>query len=314
MANKIFKNLDEQVEILRNKGLVIKDDNYTKEILLRENYFFVSGYRHFFIDSNNVTNKSKNFLPGTTFDELYGVFNFDRRMRNIMFKNILIIENNIKSIISYQLSKKYGFKDKDYLNPKNFTTDPMKSRQVNDVLDKMKRQIRVNGRKHSATLHYMSNYGYIPMWILVKVLSFGMISELFAILKGEDKKAIANFYDIDSDTLEIYLSLLANFRNLCAHEDVLYDHRTNRVIPNNKYHYRMDIEKKDNEYIYGKNDLFAIVIIMKIMLTPDEFKLLVDEIDYEINILDAKIDVIPLDSIFNRIGFPSNWREIAYLD
>ena len=314
MANKIFKNLDEQVEILRNKGLVIKDDNYTKEVLLRENYFFVSGYRHFFIDSNNATNKSKNFLPGTTFDELYGVFNFDRRMRNIMFKNILIIENNIKSIISYQLSKKYGFKEKDYLNPKNFTTDPMKSRQVNDVLDKMKRQIRVNGRKHSATLHYMSNYGYIPMWILVKVLSFGMISELFAILKGEDKKAIANFYDVDSDTLEIYLSLLANFRNLCAHEDVLYDHRTNRVIPNNKYHYRMDIEKKDNEYIYGKNDLFAIVIIMKIMLTPDEFKLLVDEIDYEINILDAKIDVIPLDSIFNRIGFPSNWREIAYLD
>ena len=314
MASKIFKNLDEQIEILKNKGLVIKDENYAKEILLRENYFFVSGYRHFFIDPNNVNNKSKSFLPGTTFDELYGVFSFDRKMRNIMFKNILIIENNIKSIISYQLSKKYGFKDQDYLNPKNFTTDPMKARQVNDVLDKMKRQIRVNGRKHSATLHYISNYGYVPMWILVKVLSFGIISELFAILKGEDKKAIADFYDIDAETLSIYLSLLANFRNLCAHEDVLYDHRTNRVIPNNKYHYKMDIEQKDNEYIYGKNDLFALVIIMKIMLTIDEFKLLVDEIDYEINRLDAKIDVIPLESILHRIGFPSNWREIAYLD
>lgn len=274
----------------------------------------MSGYRHFFLNPSNTTSKFKNFLPGTTFDELYGVFTFDRRLRNIMFKNILIIENNIKSIISYQLSKKYGFKDKDYLNPKNFTTDSLKSRQVNDVLDKMKRQIRINGRKHSATLHYLSNYGYIPMWILVKVLSLGIIAELYVILKSEDKKAIASFYDIDSETLEIYLSLLANFRNLCAHEDVLYDHRTNRVIPNNKFHYKMDIEKIDNEYIYGKNDLFALVIIMKIMLTPDEFKLLVDEIDYEINILDAKIDVIPLDSIFNRIGFPTNWKEIAYLD
>lgn len=314
MANKIFKNLDEQIEILKNKGLVIKDETYAKEILLRENYFFVSGYRHFFIDPSNANNKPKSFLSGTTFDELYGVFSFDRKMRNIMFKNILIIENNIKSIISYQLSKKYGFKDQDYLNPKNFTTDPMKARQVNDVLDKMKRQIRVNGRKHSATLHYISNYGYVPMWILVKVLSFGIISELYAILKGEDKKAIADFYDIDPETLSIYLSLLANFRNLCAHEDVLYDHRTNRVIPNNKYHYKMDIEKKDNEYIYGKNDLFALVIIMKIMLIPDEFKLLVDEIDYEINRLDAKIDVIPLELILHRIGFPNNWREIAYLD
>ena len=54
----------------------------------------------------------------------------------------------------------------------------MKSRQVRDILNKMRRQIRVNGRQHTATLHYIDNYGYIPMWILVKVLSFGIISEL----------------------------------------------------------------------------------------------------------------------------------------
>ena len=59
--NKRFKTLDEQIEILKNKGLVIKDENYAKEILLRENYIFVSGYRHFFIDPNNVNNRSKRF-------------------------------------------------------------------------------------------------------------------------------------------------------------------------------------------------------------------------------------------------------------
>ena len=99
----------------------------------------------------------------------------------------MIVENNIKSLISYELSKKYGFKEKEYLNPKNFTQDSLKVRQVKDVLNKMKRQIRINGRKHSATLHYLSNYGYIPMWILVKVLSFGIIAELYAILKAEWK-------------------------------------------------------------------------------------------------------------------------------
>ena len=54
----------------------------------------------------------------------------------------------------------------------------------------MKRQIRVHGRKHTATMHYMDNYGYIPMWILVKVLSLGIISELYNILKLEDKLQI----------------------------------------------------------------------------------------------------------------------------
>lgn len=310
MANKIFKNLDEQIEILKNKGLVIDDELKAKDTLLRENYFFINGYRHFFID----TSKGKSFLPGTTFSELYGVFNFDRHVRNIMFKNILIIENNIKSIMSYQLSKKYGFKDKDYLVPANFTQDPLRARQVSDVLSKMKRQIRLNGQKHTATLHYMSKYGYIPMWILVKVLSFGIIAELYVILKNDDKKAIADFYDLTVEEMEIYLSLLANFRNLCAHEDILYDHRTNRAIPDNFIHYKLDIPKdEEDEYIYGKRDLYVLIIIMKRMLTEDEFKMIVNEIDYEISLLDGVVNVVPLESILNKIGFPNNWREIIYL-
>lgn len=309
MMSKKFKNLDEQLEILRSKGLVINDEQSARDILFRENYFFISGYRHLFMK----TSKERQFIEGTTFDELYSMFVFDRNIRNIMFKNILIIENNIKSIISYQLSKKYGFKDKDYLNPSNFTTDPMKVRQVSDVLDKMKRQIRINGRKHSATLHYISNYGYIPMWILVKVLSLGIISELYAILKNEDKRAVAEFYDVDFETLSIYLSLIANFRNLCAHEDILYDHRTNRAIPDCPLHYKLAIEKVEGEYKYGKNDLYSLIIIMKVMLSRDEFKMFMNEIEYEINILDGIIDVIPLNSILNKIGFPDNWKDIVYM-
>ena len=159
------------------------------------------------------------------------MFLFDRNIRNIMFKYILVVENNLKSIISYELSRRYGYKDKDYLNPKNFTQDNIKARQVRDVLNKMKRQIRVNGRKHSATLHYLDNYGYVPMRILVKVLSLGIISELYSILKVEDKLVIGDLYHMDIETLGIYISLLANFRNICAHEDILYDYRTQRVIP-----------------------------------------------------------------------------------
>ena len=70
---KIFKTLDEQVRILQSKGLIINDEEETKDILLRENYFFISGYRLLFMES--ITNKM--FLPGTTFEELYSMFQFD---------------------------------------------------------------------------------------------------------------------------------------------------------------------------------------------------------------------------------------------
>lgn len=310
MANKIFKSIDEQIEILKSKGLVINDLDKTKDILFRENYFFISGYRHMFMRGN----KEKGFIEGTTFEELYAVFVFDRKIRNIMFKYILVIENNIKSIISYQLSKKYGFKDKDYLNPKNFTQDALRVRQVYDVLNKMKRQIRVNGKQHTATLHYISNYGYIPMWILVKVLSFGLISELYGILKTEDQVTVSEFYDLNTETLGIYLVLLSNFRNLCAHEDILYDHRTQRQIPNTKYHYELEIPKDEEEYKYGKNDLFALIIIFKQMLRDEEFVDLINELSYEIDVLDGKVDTVPLNTILNKIGFPDNWREISKID
>ncbi len=307
--NKIFKTLDEQIEILKSKGLVINDEQKAMEILFRENYFFISGYRHLFMRSY----KDMQFVEGATFDELYAMFIFDRRLRNIMFKHILVIENNMKSIISYQLSKKYGFKEKDYLNPKNFTQDTLKTRQVHDVINKMKRQIRVNGAKHTATMHYINNYGYIPMWILVKVLSFGIISELYNILKTNEQIDIAEIYNIDPDTLSEYLNLLSNYRNLCAHEEVLYDHRTQRMIPDTKYHYLLAIDMTDDEYNYGKNDLFAVIIIMKQMLREEEFVQLINEIGYEIDILDGKIDSVPLNLILNKIGFPDNWREIKTL-
>ena len=310
MSKKTFKTLDEQIDILKSKGLIVTDIEKTKSILLRENYFFISGYRHLFMKSR----KDQMFIPGTTFEELYAMFIFDRRVRNIFFKNLLIIENNIKSLMSYQLSKKYGYREKDYLNYKNFSKDPMKARQVHDVLNKVKRQIRVNGKQHSATMHYMTNYGYIPLWILVKVLSFGIVSELYGILDDSDQIEISGIYDLDVETLIIYLSILANYRNLCAHEDILYDHRTQKVIPDSKYHYQLNIDMTDGEYNYGKNDLFAVVIIFKRLLTDKEFREFINEVGYEIDMLEGKTNTVPINNFLNKIGFPNNWRDILEID
>ena len=309
MKMKVFKTIQEQISILESKGLIIDDYLFTEDILIRENYFFISGYRHLFLKSP----KDRNFIKGTTFRELYALFNFDRQVRNIVFKNLLIIENNLKSIISYQLSKKYGFREKDYLRPENFTKVPDKQRQLNDTLKKMKRQIRVNGAQHSATSHYLNNYGYIPLWVVVKVLSFGIVGELYTVMKREDQEEIANIYDLSINNLLTYLPILSNYRNLCAHEDILYDHRTQKIIGDTKYHDGLDIPTTDGEYIYGKDDLFALIIILKQLLRPEEFRLLINELSYEIDILCGKLKVINIGKVLDTMGFPRNFREILDL-
>lgn len=309
MRKKEFKTLEEQINILRDKGLVINDVDKAENLLLRENYFFINGYRHIFIKSN----KDKTFIKGTTFEELYAVFQFDRSFRNILFKNLLIVENNLKSIMSYRLSKRYGIKEKDYLKASNFSQDIKMVRQVNDVLNKIKRQIRINGRQHSATLHYLSNYGYVPLWILVKLLSFGMINELYSILKPDDKLSIAEYYNLDVETLGTYIALLSNYRNLCAHEDIVYEHRTQKMISDTIYHHELNIPVMNDEYIYGKNDIFAVIIMLKYMLDEGNFTDMVNEIEYELSLLDGRVDVIPQSKILDRMGFPENWSEISKL-
>lgn len=309
MKIKQFKTLDEQLEILKHKGLTINNEDYAKEVLLRENYFFLNGYRYLFLDEEN-----KKFIKGTTFEEFYSLFLFDRQFRNVIFKHLLIIENNVKSIISYRLSKKYGYKENDYLRAKNFDTSSEKVRQVNDLIKKMKRQVMVNGRQHSATRHYISNYGYIPLWILVKVLSFGIVSELYSILRIDDRISIAEVYHLDLITLGNFLPILANYRNLCAHEDILYENRTHNIIKDTPYHTILNIKRDESGYLYGKNDLFALIIIMKHMLTDVEIKDMIIEIERLVDNLDYNLESISIDSVLERMGFPPNWKDIANIE
>ena len=310
MKSKTFKTLDEQIDILVNKGLVVDDVEATKSILLRENYFFLSGYRHLFMDPID----NKRYLEGTTFKELYSMFLFDRQIRNIIFKNTLIVANNLKSILAYVMSKNHGFKENNYLNPNNFVRDSRKNRQINDLIRKMKRQISVNGKQHTATAHYIINYGYIPLWVVVKVLSFGIVGELYTILQYQDQKEIADVFGVSIKNMVDYLPILANYRNLCAHEDICYINRTQKAIDDTKYHKLLYIPINNEEYIYGKNELFALVIILKTLLDPDNFNLFINEISYELDRLSGKLNVIKIEKVLHEMGFPNNYKEIVRLE
>ena len=57
-----------------------------------------------------------------------------------------------------------------------------------------------------------------------------------------------------------------------------------------------------------------MLIILRQMLSEDEFHDITNEIGYEIDVLDGKIDSVDTKSILNKIGFPDNWRELENID
>ena len=53
---------------------------------------------------------------------------------------------------------------------------------------------------------------------------------------------------------------------------------------------------------------------LKQLLTEEEFREFAYELGYEIDVLDGRVDTVPLIAILNRIGFPVNWRNIIDID
>ena len=140
-----------------------------------------------------------------------------------------------------------------------------------------------------------------------------MVCELYFILKPEDQVAIADIFKVDTSYLENFLPILSNYRNLCAHEDIVYEHRTEKAIYNTPYHEKLSIPRMDDEYIYGKHDIFAVCIIMKYLLREEDFHMLMREIEYEIEKLDGIIASVPVEKILDRMGFPKNYMSLIDL-
>ena len=88
---KPFKTIDEQVEILRSRGLGISDQNRAAAFLLRENYYaVVNGYKDAFLDleASNLAGEDR-YRDGSTFDALSRVFIFDKELRDVTMAILL---------------------------------------------------------------------------------------------------------------------------------------------------------------------------------------------------------------------------------
>ena len=90
----------------------------------------------------------------------------------------------------------------------------------------------------------------------------GRIKKIIA-FSSDHKDEIASYYDsLNAENLEDYLAILSNYRNLCAHEDILYDHRTQRSIPDSKYHIKLNIDTKNSNNNTGS---FATIVCVSVI-------------------------------------------------
>ena len=101
---------------------------------------------------------------------------------------------------------------------------------------------------------------------------------------------------------------------MCAHEDIVFCNKTQRGIEDNIYHKLLHIPIMDDEYIYGKNDLFALVLVLKRMLNKNDFSNFIEEIKHNIDNLDLNLHSIKIDKVLDNMGFPKNYYDLKNID
>jgi abortive infection bacteriophage resistance protein len=228
---------------------------------------------------------------------------------------LLKIENQIKATIAYKFSEKYGHDN--YLKLVNFAPHNNHNGRLKDimsVISTFQKAVAYQSGQHNAVTHYVTEYGYVPLWVLVNVLTFGNISKFYGVLKHQDRQSIAKQFGIADNVFLSYLKLMSLFRNICAHDERLYNTKTNIEIVSSTYHAGLNIPKDPNgKCVCGIKDLFALLICLKAFL-PDrkrgEFSETIRQIDNEIEKLQSKIHTIDISEVLSSMGFPDNWKQL----
>ncbi len=304
---KTFKTIDEQIELLQNKNLYIEDKEIAKEILLKNNYYYlINGYKDLFLNKNS---KTESFHNGTTLEEVYSLYEFDRKIKIIFLEYILLIERKIDTYIAYEFSKNYGHKN--YLILENFNNIRKNKELINKFLNDINSEISHQYKNSNKMItHYLDTYKYIPLWVLMRILSFGKVSKFYSFMKQKEQNIIAKKFNIRSETLKTYLMNLGNVRNICAHDEKLYDIILTKRIGITEYHRKMKLIDEKVKMVYATRDLFSIVIALKLLLEEEQFREFYTKIIKSINMLEKELKTISIDNVLYKMGFPKNYKKL----
>lgn len=158
------------------------------------------------------------------------------------------------------------------------------------MLKKINNEIEKDYNVHTAVTHYIDKYGFVPPYVLVKILTFGVASSYYGLLKQSDRQAIEKYFKISDKLLKQILKNLTTVRNVAAHSDRLYNYTSEFYI---------SFKPIDENYIKSDNitNLYMVVRCMEMLLTKEQYKTLYNSIYEEIKKLNEKVKSIKITKI-----------------
>jgi len=298
------------MELLKSRGVSFADEQEAEMHLANISYYRLSAYM--------LPYKKKvggdiidQFKEGTTWEMIYRLYAFDRKLRLIVFDAIERLEIAIRTQIIYQLSHKYGSHWQDNANifhPETTKTLRDGRKVTFDAYGEIQKHIKEQLHNNKAEVfikHYSSKYDRPenpPSWMSVEVMYFNHLSRICTGLKKRaDINGIASYFALPPQTFCSWLHAINYLRNLCAHHARVWNRDMN-IIPE-KLLFSKSLDWISNPDTVQRSKAYYFFCMLNYLLqtanptSPFKQRL--------IDLLEEYRDVVSL----NAMGFPNNWKD-----
>ena len=210
--------VERQLQQLKDRGLIIEDDDFALSQLRTISYYRLSAYWYPFRKIEQGGAIADDFEEGTHFDEVMTLYEFDRRLRLLVMDALERVEVCVRTLFAYQIGRKYG--TFGHTEAANFHPAFDHAPWLEKLEDETSRS------KDVFIIHYKNKYaGFptLPIWMLTEIMSLGSLSKGYWGLKHGDKKIISNDFALPHKCLADWLHTLTYIRNLCSHHGRLWN-------------------------------------------------------------------------------------------
>lgn len=312
---KPFLTYQEQIDLLKQRGISIPSDSVGVDMLSKDNYYrLINGYKDLLLDAvppDRYSNRSLN--------DFTALSDFDRGLKFAFLNRLVQIETQFKGVISYEFSRLHG--PVGYLDSRNFEKLPaqkqsrrsQRAEEICNWIGRVHTTIAAQYRYKDYISHYFDNHQEIPLWVLVNAMSFGDIVSLYKICKAKTQDAVSSRFKLPSKLFQALIEHLRVVRNVCAHDERLFSLRTpNKQIPVLRIHSDLDLVRDDKPVKVGCDDLFATYISVLHFLARDDARLFTAEISHALRRL-GKRSTADIQKVMSKMGFPANWEDTYFL-
>jgi abortive infection bacteriophage resistance protein len=217
------KPLQEQVELLRRRGMQVDDPERAREILLEIGWYRMSFYWFPFETRYPDMGASHHqFHPGVTFHDALLLYAFDFNLRHMLMKPLERIETAFRTFLIYQVSTRYPDSPAWFADRNVVSAAQAKSfeRVIYTPLRRQNADIQLHHKRFPRDK-------FAPAWKTLEFMTLGTMCNLYAALNSSNLRLdVARHFGVHQESVfSNYLDVIRGLRNICAHGNVLYSYR-----------------------------------------------------------------------------------------